>query len=113
MPSPASGPSAAPTPPPSDLGWRIVGLVNLYRVIVASGLLVVSRIPELYGTFSVRHTRELTWICAAWLAFGLALIFVKRQRWPNAWLLAGAHVLADSLAVAGLLWATGGASSGL
>ena len=113
MPSPAPGSALAPTPPPSDLGWRIVGLVNLYRVLVSSGLLVMARIPDMGAIFAVRHAAELTPVCIAWLLAGLALIFVRRQYWPNARLLAMTHVLIDSLAVAAVLWATGGVSSGL
>jgi len=75
---------AAPTiTAPSDLAWRVIGLVNLYRVLVSSSLLVMSRIPEMRAVFAVRHAVELPWVCAAWLAFGLVLIFVRRKYWPN------------------------------
>lgn len=112
MPSSAPGSALAPTPPPSDLGWRIVSLVNLYRVLVSSGLLVMARIPELRVLFAARHSAELTPVCAGWLLAGLLLIFIRRQYWPNARLLALTHVLVDSLAVAALLWTTGGVASG-
>jgi two-component system, NtrC family, sensor histidine kinase PilS len=88
-------------------------LVNLYRVLVASGLLVLAQIPEARVVFSVRHVAEFTPICGAWLLAGLGMVFVRRRFWMNVRLLVLAHVLVDSLGVSAVLWATGGASSGL
>lgn len=112
MPLSSKAPSSAATLPPSDLAWRVVGLVNLYRVLVATSLLVVSRIPELRSTFSIRHAGDFTLICAAWLAAGLVLVLMRRRYWPDTRLLSLTHVLVDSLATAAILWATDGIQSG-
>src|SRR4051812_26605808 len=113
MPPPATAPGSNATLPPSDLAWRVVGLVNLYRVLVATSLLVISRIPDLRSTLDVHHPGYFTPICAAWLGVGLALVAMRRRYWPDARLISLTHVLIDAVAVASILWATGGVSSGL
>jgi two-component system, NtrC family, sensor histidine kinase PilS len=113
MPSPPPALQTQRPQPPSDLAWRVVGLVNLYRVLVASGLLVLAQIPEARGVFSVRHVAEFTPICGAWLLAGLGMVFVRRRFWRNAQLLSLAHVVVDSVAVGAILWATDGVASGL
>jgi two-component system sensor histidine kinase PilS (NtrC family) len=112
---PSSAPALLPDrhSAPSDLAWRVVGLVNLYRVLVSAGLLVLGQIPEARVIFAIRHLAEYTPICGVWLLAALALILVRRHYWPNVQWLVFAHVLVDSLGIGAVLWATGGVSSGL
>lgn len=114
MPSPppaSSDPRSAP--PPSDLAWRVVGLVNLYRILVASILLVVGSFEDARATLGVETPPAFTTICAAWLVVALLLVLVRRQYWPSTQLLGLAHVLVDSIGIGAVLWATGGVGSGL
>jgi two-component system sensor histidine kinase PilS (NtrC family) len=113
MPSPPSALNSKRTLPPSDLAWRVVGLVNLYRVLVAAGLLVLAQFAEMRTSFGVRHAGEFTPICVAWLAAGFMLVLIRRRYWPNTQLLSLAHVLIDSAGIGAILWATGGVASGL
>jgi two-component system sensor histidine kinase PilS (NtrC family) len=113
MSSPAtSSPPGNPTAP-SDLAWRVIGLVNLYRLLVAAGLLVLTRFPGPRATFGTTHATELLVICAAYFIAGITLVLLRRNFWPGLRALAVTHVAVDALAIGAILWASGGVSSGL
>ena len=53
MSSPAQTRPPGPTNEPSDLAWRVIGLVNLYRLLISSGLFVMGRFQATDGVNSV------------------------------------------------------------
>jgi two-component system sensor histidine kinase PilS (NtrC family) len=113
MPSPA-----APSPPgnltePSDLAWRVIGLVNLYRLIVSSGLLILTRFPGPRASFGTNSATELLVICGAYFLAGVTLVLLRRSIWPSLRVLAVTHVAVDAVAISAILWASGGVASGL
>ena len=117
----AYAPPAAPMPPPSarvvgpsgELAWRVVGLANLYRLLlppVLLGLYLLTRPSPTVGGY------EAHWfvvVCAAYFALGVLFAFGRRGHWPSRGVLVLSHTLLDTTAVAALLYCSGGAASGL
>jgi two-component system sensor histidine kinase PilS (NtrC family) len=98
---------------PSDLAWRVIGLVNLYRLLVPPVILATQWLlgPQWLGP----HQRPsmLTGVCIAYFAAGTLLVLSRRLAWPSLRLVALVNGLVDSLAVALILYASGGVASGL
>ena len=113
MASPVTSSPPGNASEPSDLAWRVIGLVNLYRLLVSAGLLVLTRFPGPRDTFNVRHGTEMLVICGLYFAACVALILLRRNIWPNLRALALVHVVVDAVALGSILWACGGVSSGL
>lgn len=97
---------------PSDLAWRVVGLVNLYRLLVAGGLFVASLIGTAQDILGIEQPRSLAIICAVYFLAGVGLIALRRLPFTGLRLLTLTHALIDSLAIALILWASGGIQSG-
>ncbi len=96
-----------------DLGWRIVGLLNLYRLLVPPVLFAIYRYTLPQPTVGSEHPRLFFAICVAYFIAGIVLVLAQRlPRLPRHVLLLS-HSLVDSLAIALLLYASGGVGSGL
>lgn len=102
-----------PESAPSDLAWRVMGLVNLYRLLVAVGLFAASRFEISRELLDISQPRELALICAAYIVAGAGLILLRRLPGLGLRPLALAHALIDSAAIGCILWASGGVASGL
>lgn len=113
MSSPATASPLPASTGPSDLAWRVIGLVNLYRLLVATSLLIAGQFAGMRETLGIIHPFGLQLVCVAYFCAGVALVLMRRERWPNLRVLALTHALVDSLAIGGVLWAAGGVSSGL
>ena len=96
----------------TDLAWRILALLNLFRLlvpIVLSGLfaLVVPRpVGQVYPALFVG-------VLTAYFLFAVVCISSLRHRWPDATLQVLLHVIADLLAINLLTYSSGGLISGL
>ena len=112
MSSPAQTRPPGPTNEPSDLAWRVIGLVNLYRLLISSGLFVMGRFQATTESLGVRHETGLLAICLVYFAAGVALVLLRRKFWPGLRTLALTHVAVDALGIGAILWACGGVSSG-
>ena len=106
-------PESAPATPRSELAWRIVGLANLYRLLVVAVLLAVHRFTLPVPVFGAQRPALFLLALGVYGALGVLLAAAGRRYWPSRVALVFGHVLVDSLAVAVLLYASGGASSGL
>jgi two-component system sensor histidine kinase PilS (NtrC family) len=98
---------------PSDFAWRVVGLVNLYRVLVACGLFVAARSASVQDIFSIQRPGQLALISAVWLFAGIGLMALRRLPVVGLRLLALSHALVDAIAIGFVLWASSGVESGL
>jgi two-component system sensor histidine kinase PilS (NtrC family) len=98
---------------PSDFAWRVVGLVNLYRLLAACGLFAASRSDTLQEIIGIERPGQLAAISAIWLFAGIGLIALRRLPVVGVRLLALSHVLVDATAIGFVLWATSGVESGL
>lgn len=97
---------------PSDLAWRVIGLVNMYRLLVAGGLFACAQIPTLRELFAVEQPTALSIICAVYFFVGIALIALRHLPFMGLRLLAFTHALVDSVGIAFILWATSGVAGG-
>src|SRR5690606_31193287 len=98
---------------PSDLAWRVIGLVNIYRLLIAGGLFVCAQSDAMREIFSIDHPAVLSVICAAYFFAGIGLIALRHLPFMSLRLLAFTHAVTDSVAIALILWATSGVAGGL
>jgi two-component system sensor histidine kinase PilS (NtrC family) len=106
-------PATAATSPaaPADIAWRVVGLLNLYRVLVPLvllGALWMSGKP----VSMVPHPRLFLGGCLAYLTAAVLLVVARRLRWSTLQLVAIVNASVDSAAIGFILYASGGVSSG-
>ncbi len=95
-----------------ELAWRVLGLLNLYRLSIPSLLLALallaSRPPLLGAAFPTQFYVMLT----AWFATGVICIGLLKTRWPTLQMQAFIHIAFDVVAVTALLVTSAGAASG-
>ena len=110
MPAPAANPAAVPDAH-TDLAWRVVGLLNLYRLLVplvlVSALWLSGQSPTL-----VARPRLFLVACALYFTAAVLLVIARRLRWSTLRLVALVNAGVDSAAVGLILYASGGVSSG-
>ena len=105
--------TAAQDSAPSDLAWRVLGLVNLYRLLIAGSLFAASRFHTGGELLSIVHPGYMAVISAIYFFAGIGLIAVRRVPFVGLRVLTLTQALTDSLAMGFILWAAGGVSSGL
>jgi two-component system sensor histidine kinase PilS (NtrC family) len=98
---------------PSDLAWRVIGLVNIYRLLVAAGLFACAQVPLMREIFAIDHPDALSVVCATYFFAGIGLVALRHLPFMGLRLLAFTHAIADSVGVAFILWATSGVAGGL
>jgi len=104
--------TAATSPaPPADLAWRVVGLLNLYRLLVPIVLVSVLSLSGQPLTLVPRPTLFLS-ACVLYFAAAVLLVIARRLRWSTLRLVALVNSSVDSAAVGLILYASGGVSSG-
>jgi len=113
MPKTAAARTAPLESAPSDLAWRVLGLVNLYRLLVAGGLFAASRFMVGRELLSINHAGEMAVISALYFFAGIGLIALRRLPFAGLRTLTLTHALVDSVAMGFVLWAAGGVASGL
>jgi two-component system sensor histidine kinase PilS (NtrC family) len=104
---------AAPAVTPSDLAWRVIGLLNLYRLLVPLLLLVMQALPGPAWTLLPTHPRLFLSACIAYFTAALLLIIARRLEWSSLRIVALVNASADALAIALIVYAAGGVASGL
>jgi two-component system, NtrC family, sensor histidine kinase PilS len=114
----SAAPVIDPRPPrpaeaSGDLAWRVVGLANLYRLLIP---------PVLYGLYLLTRPNPTVGdsdpqlflvVCVFYWALGILFAFGRRGHWPSRRVLVLSHALLDATAVGALLFCSGGAASGL
>jgi two-component system sensor histidine kinase PilS (NtrC family) len=98
---------------PSDLAWRVIGLVNLYRLLVPLVLLVVLFVPGSNAVLTATQPSLFLTSCIAYFFVGVLMVAARRLSWPSIRRVALLNAAVDSLAIALILYATGGVASGL
>jgi two-component system, NtrC family, sensor histidine kinase PilS len=95
------------------LFWRVLRLLNLYRLLVPTVLLLVFSLggePRLVGA---AHAPLFEFTALAYFLTALASVLILKQRWPGPVGHVYAPVAADIVAMTFLAYASGGAESGL
>jgi two-component system, NtrC family, sensor histidine kinase PilS len=108
---PASAPTSSAAP--SDLAWRVLGLLNLYRVLVPLVLVSIQlRAGGQWAPAAVRPGLFLS-ACIAYFTAAVLLIIARRLEWASLRIVALVNASVDSAAIALILYASGGIASGL
>ena len=98
---------------PSDLAWRVIGLLNLYRLLVPVVLLSMQMLggPQ----WTVPSTRPSLFLsaCVAYFTVAVLLVIARRLDWSSLRIIALVNASVDAVAIAFLLFASGGVASGL
>jgi two-component system, NtrC family, sensor histidine kinase PilS len=103
--------SVAFFPASKDLAWRVIGLVNLYRLLVPPVLLGI-RLAS--GTHAFAQAPDLFFsACLGYFSAGVLLVVARRLSWPSFRRVALLNGLVDAAGVSLLLYASGGVASGL
>ena len=103
--------AATPTAAPADIAWRVVGLLNLYRVLVPVVLLSALWLSGKPLTMVPRPGLFLA-ACILYLTATVMLVIARRVRWSTMRLVAIVNASVDSAAIGVILYASGGVSSG-
>jgi two-component system sensor histidine kinase PilS (NtrC family) len=95
-----------------DLAWRVLALVNLFRLLVPLLLMILflTITPRPVGQF---RSSLFTGAATAYFLFAAGAISSIRSRWPTLELQTIIGMCADVLAIALLTYASGGMNSGL
>lgn len=108
-----SASSATTSATPSDLAWRVLGLLNIYRVLVPVVLLSMQwfAAPE-WTPVTVRPGAFFS-ACVIYFTAGVLLIIARYLNWSSLRIVALVNAVVDAIAVALILYASGGVASGL
>jgi two-component system sensor histidine kinase PilS (NtrC family) len=100
-------------PAQAELAWRVLGLLNLFRLLVP--LVLASLHYFLPETTSVgwADPRLFQVVVAAYFVSGIVMIAAIKRRWPGLQQQAWIHIAVDAAAVTLLLYTSGGVGSGL
>jgi two-component system, NtrC family, sensor histidine kinase PilS len=104
--------ATAPTAP-TDLAWRVVGLLNLYRLLVPLVLMAVQALAGPQWALLATRPRLFLSACVAYLSVAVLLILARRFEWSSLRIVALVNAGVDAAAIALILYASGGVSSGL
>jgi two-component system, NtrC family, sensor histidine kinase PilS len=108
---PASPAATAVTP--SDLAWRVIGLLNLYRLLVPLALLAMQAFAGPAWILQPTHPAPFTGACIAYFTAAVLLIVARRLKWSSLRFVALVNACVDAVAIACILYGAGGVASGL
>src|SRR6185437_10271678 len=98
---------------PSDLAWRVIGLVSIYRLIIPPGLLLMQWLTAPDFLLRVLSPDLLMTVCIGYFVAGLVLLLTRGVPWPSLRMLALVNAFVDTAGLSLVLYASGGAASGL
>jgi two-component system, NtrC family, sensor histidine kinase PilS len=109
--TPAS--AAAPSVTPSDLAWRVIGLLSLYRLLVPLVLLAIQSFAgPAWGLVAARPKLFLA-ACIVYFTAAVLLVIARRLKWSSLRIVALVNASVDVIAIGLILYASGGVASGL
>jgi two-component system sensor histidine kinase PilS (NtrC family) len=100
-------------PSPTDLAWRVIGLVNLYRLLVPPVLYAAQRFAGPASFVGGESPEFFDSILTLYFVLGIGLVIAQRRPWPSLRALTLTHTTIDAVAIALLLYASGGVASGI
>ena len=104
---------AAAPPAPTDLAWRVIGLVNLYRLLVPPCLYTLFVLAGSGATLGSARPELFLWTCVVYFASGAAIVIGGRRLLPNLRATTFVHAMVDAVAISLLMFASGGVASGI
>ena len=103
----------ASTPAPTDLAWRVIGLVNLYRLLVPPSLYAIYAFGGSGATLGITSSSLFLWACVVYFAAGVAIVIGGRRLLPNLRATTFVHAMVDAVLISLLMYSSGGVASGL
>ncbi len=97
----------------TELTWRVLGTLNVFRLLIALLLLVLLFAGGSAPYFGDRYPTLFAASTASYLVFSVISGFAVRGRWFPASVLAGVLTVVDIFAITVMMHASGGISSGL
>ena len=104
---------ALPATAPSDLAWRVIGLVNLYRLLVPLVLLAILFLPAAQTVLVTTQPNLFLSSCLIYFFVGILMVVARRLSWPSIRRVALLNAAVDSIALSVILYSVGGVGSGL
>jgi two-component system sensor histidine kinase PilS (NtrC family) len=105
--------AAAPSVRPSDFAWRVIGLLNLYRLLVPLVLLAIQAFAGPDWSLVTERPRLFVGSCIAYFTAAVLLVIARRLHWSSLRIVALVNASVDALAIGLILYASGGVASGL
>jgi two-component system sensor histidine kinase PilS (NtrC family) len=98
---------------PSDLAWRVIGLLSLYRLLVPLVLLLTQALSGPASGLVTARPSLFLGACIAYFTAAVLLIIARRLKWSSLRIVALVNATVDALAIGLILYAAGGIDSGL
>jgi two-component system sensor histidine kinase PilS (NtrC family) len=98
--------------PRRDLAWRVIGLVNLYRLLLPPVLLTMQWLSSPESPFVSSHPGPFLSACIAYFTAGVLLVVARRLSWPSLRRIALLNSGVDAAGISLILYASGGVASG-
>jgi two-component system sensor histidine kinase PilS (NtrC family) len=100
-------------PTPTDLAWRVIGLVNLYRLLIPPALYALYLYFGNSTPIGQTFPKLFLWACVVYFTAGVAIVAGGRRLLPNLRATTFVHAMVDAVAISLLLLSSGGVASGL
>lgn len=97
----------------AELQWRVVSLLNVFRLVLPMVLLLVFFFDAPRRSVGSEHPGMFIGIAVAYFTFGIVCIRMIQRRMPSAPWQAMFHLGVDAIAVSMMMHASGGVASGL
>jgi two-component system sensor histidine kinase PilS (NtrC family) len=98
---------------PSDLAWRVIGLLTLYRLLAPLVLLAMQSFAGPDWALVTARPQLFVAACIAYFTAALLLLIARRLRWSSLRIVALVNASVDAVAIGLILYASGGVASGL
>lgn len=97
----------------SDLAWRVLGLLNLYRLLVPTVLLPVHFLTGDVTSIGWIQPQLFVGTTLVYFVVAIVTIVALKRRWPSLERQAWLHIAIDIAAVSLMVYSSGGVGSGL
>ena len=97
----------------NDLAWRVIGLLNIFRLLVPMVLILVFFFNAPDRSVGTVHPGLFLGLCVAYFTFALVCIQPIQRRWPSAEWMALFPLAVDAVVITLLIHASGGVGGGL
>jgi two-component system sensor histidine kinase PilS (NtrC family) len=104
---------AAVPPAPTDLAWRVIGLVNLYRLLIPPSVYAIFAFTGSDAVIGSARPELFLWACIVYFSAGVAIVIGGRRLLPNLRATTFVHATVDAMAISLLMFSSGGVTSGL
>ena len=113
MTTPATPAPIATITAPGDLSRRILGLLNLYRLLIPPTLYAIRLLTQPEPTVGAGAPTLFLAICALYFSAGIVLVLALRLRSLPLRTVVIIHSLIDAVGIAAFMYVSGGVASGL